>query len=99
MKYFVPEGIIDSASELCSLAANERERLILAQLNDFIARGLIEVEVGQCLLTRESNSAQIKYVEQITLKLKDKKYIESLERENNMLREELTILRGNNGKA
>ena len=77
---------ITSADELAKKIAKMREEVIIASLNDFISRGLIETRVVSTGFVRLPDSANIEYRESVELILKDKEYIEKLEKENTELR-------------
>lgn len=72
----------------------QKENLILEQLNDLISRKLLIIENGSFSLVRESNSNKITYKQTIKLTLKDKEYIEQLEKENKELKEIINKLKG-----
>jgi hypothetical protein len=82
MSTFISPMHFNSALEVATKVAKERESLIVSQLNDFISRGLIEVVVKGTQFVRSPDSANIEYRESVELVLKDKEYIENLEKEN-----------------
>lgn len=66
---------------------------LLEQLNDFISRGLIEVHYGPSTFFRDPGKGDtVTYSQEVTLVLKDKEYIETLEEENKKLKAELCEL-------
>jgi hypothetical protein len=75
--------------EIVSASVKARENLILTQLNDFISRGLIEVQTTGSIIVRSPDSNDIEVKEAVTLVLKDKEYIEKLEQENRELKDKL----------
>lgn len=78
------------AKELAKESAKQTESIILEQLNDFISRGLIIIEKTQPVLTTEidqNNNYQVRLNQSCRLVLKDKEYIEKLEKENQELKE------------
>jgi hypothetical protein len=74
-------------NELSSRVAKQTELSILQQLSDFVSRGLIIVEHGPMVLTHSVNNSGIEIKQTIELKLKDKEYIERLEKENERYRQ------------
>ncbi len=80
------------ASQLLFQAAKQTEQLILAQLNDFISRGLIEVEMGPMSLVQTEISKQVEMRQTVQLRLKDREYIKKLEQDNEALRCEIKML-------
>lgn len=64
-----------------------REETIMDQLNDFISRGLIEVQIIGSQFVRSADSNNVVFTESVRLVLKDKEYIEKLEKENAELKE------------
>lgn len=73
---------LNSADELAKKVAKAREDIIVASINDFISRGLIEIRVVSSGFIRTPDSSDIQYRESVELVLKDKEYIEKLEKEN-----------------
>ena len=69
--------------------ASATDNMILQQLNEFISRGLIVVEVTQPVLVRSADAASVQLCQGIRLVLKDQEYIEQLERQNATLKEHL----------
>jgi len=79
---------IDSAMDVAREVSKATEASIVAQLNDFISRGLIEVKMGPMSFVRDSFHGNTVTVSQTCeLVLKDKEYIERLENENKKLKE------------
>lgn len=72
-------------------AATEKE--ILDQLNDFVSRGLIVIEMTQPVLVQDWNSHVIKVSQKVKLTLKDKEYIEKLEKENQEMKDLLEAIK------
>ena len=72
--------------DLAQKIAKVREETIMHQLNDFISRNLISIEVIGGTFVRMEDSNNIEYRESLRLVLKDKEYIEKLEKENAELR-------------
>ena len=58
------------------------EAVILSQLNDFVSRGLIEIEQTGPILVQSADADTIECRIGVNLILKDKEYIERLEKEN-----------------
>lgn len=77
---------IDYMKDVIIKTAKAKDSAILAQLNEFISRGLIIVEEGETMLSRQQGSDEIYATQSIVLKLKDQEYIERLENENKLLR-------------
>ena len=72
-----------TASDLAAHVAKETENRILEQLNDFISRGLIELQVSQPTFVEKYDAIDGYKVEirnTVKLVLKDKEYIETLEK-------------------
>jgi hypothetical protein len=88
---------VENAQQLAHEVAKQTESLILEQLNDFISRGLICVEqVGPTFVqvVNPLNSRNTVSIQQsVRLVLKDKEYVEKLEKENKELRDILAKLR------
>jgi hypothetical protein len=80
------------ASKLLFEASKQTERLILDQLNDFISRGLIEIEMGPMTLVNSQISTQVEMRQTVQLRLKDREYIKKLEQDNEALRYEIKML-------
>lgn len=77
-----PPSHFDSAEKVARIVGEAREKSILSQLNDFISRGLIEVRIKGTQFVMAHDSATVEYREVVELVLKDKEYIEKLEKEN-----------------
>lgn len=79
---------------------NEQYRLaqasILEQLDWFIKRGIIEVATGPSIITQDIISCKLNISKTVELKLKDKEYIESLERQLEEQKELIKKLRSSN---
>lgn len=65
----------------------EKESVILKELNKLVDKGLLVVVQKEPVLTREKNSNEVKVSQEIGLILKDQEYINKLEEENKKLRE------------
>jgi hypothetical protein len=74
-------SILDQALELAKRAAESRQTAIVEQLNEFISRGLLVIEVKGSSLCKLPHSGTIEYRETVKLVLKDQEYIETLEAE------------------
>lgn len=85
---------INSLNDMASALHNEmlknEENELLLQLNEFISRGAIVIEKTQPVLIQDLYSNTIKISSKIRLVLKDQEYIETLEKENNELKEKLS---------
>jgi len=81
-----PPSHFDSAEKVAKVVGEAREKSILSQLNDFISRGLIDVQVKGQQFVMAHDSPAIEYREVVELVLKDKEYIEKLEKENTELK-------------
>lgn len=81
----------DIASDLAKRVAQATEHSILEQLNDFVSRGLIEIQTtGPTFvqvedITRPTHRIEVRQT--VRLVLKDKDYIVQLEKENAKLKE------------
>lgn len=71
------------------------EKGVLDQLNDFVKRGLIVVEMTQPVLVQDMHSTEIKIQQYVKLTLKDKEYIEKLEKENQEMKDLLETIETN----
>ena len=78
--------MINSLSTMTEELAKQSQDIILEQLNDLISRNLLVVEQGPLQLIQEYNSNTIKVAQNVKLVLKDKEYIEKLEKENQELK-------------
>jgi hypothetical protein len=88
--------VVTSASEIAHEIAKKTEGLILEQLNDFISRGLLEVEMTGPTFVQVVNPIgknTVTIQQGVRLVLKDKEYIEKLEKENKELKDILARLR------
>lgn len=84
-------------SSIAAQVASKTQSCILDQLNDFISRGLIEIQMGPMTFVHSddfaSNKNEVRIAQSCKLVLKDREYIEKLESENKELREVLMRLR------
>lgn len=71
----------------------QKEALILEQLNDFIKRGLIEIHETEPMFVQSHDLNKVELRQSVRLVLKDKEYIEKLERENSFYREQIADLK------
>src|SRR4051812_42730601 len=80
-----------TATDVAREVAKQTESIILEQLNDFIKRGLIEIESGPISFVDENpfEGHKITIRQSVRLRLKDREYIERLESENKIMREAL----------
>jgi ribosome-interacting GTPase 1 len=79
-------------TELANNFAKEKEATILAQLNEFISRGLLVVEQGPMVMVHERSFTSgngVKIEQAVNLKLKDQEYVEKLEWEVRILEEKI----------
>lgn len=60
----------------------------MEQLNEFISRGLIIVELTQPTFVHSPDSTKVEIRQSCKLVLKDQEYIQDLERENKALKEQ-----------
>lgn len=94
MKIFVPHGPASALiEEVGGEIVRQTEASILSQLNELISRGLLIVESHGPIFVQDHLSAKLLVKTSVVLKLKDKEYIESLERQNTELRELISKLR------
>ena len=83
-----------SAADIAQAIAKQTESLILEQLNDFVSRGLIKIELGPTSFVQAPEERnRIKIVQTCRLVLNDKDYIEKLEKENKDFKELIMRLR------
>lgn len=66
--------------------AAAHENALREQLSDLVSRGLLVVEIGPQVLVQECDG-KVTVRQSINLQLKDREYIEKLERENKEMRE------------
>jgi hypothetical protein len=81
-----PPSHFDSADKLARVVGEAREKSIVSQLNDFISRGLIDIQIKGQQFVMAHDSPTVEYREVVELVLKDKEYIEKLEKENTELK-------------
>lgn len=77
--HFTTEYCSKLIADIADKSAKARENILMEQLNDFISRGLIEVETSEFVLIRRSEDELLELRQSVKLKLKDKEYIEKLE--------------------
>lgn len=79
------------ALDLVKKMSKEQDNQILKQLNEFISRGLIEVEITNPTFVMDYDSSELKVSQSVRLVLKDQAYVESLEKQlaesNNIIKE------------
>lgn len=80
-------NMTDLANQVAQDVAKATEASILEQLNDFVSRGLIEIQITGPTLVQDFMSNRILVQQQCRLVLKDKMYIENLEKENAKLKQ------------
>lgn len=87
--------VMESAAQVANEVAKATEATILEQLNDFISRGLIEIQMVGPTFVRDPymHPTKVRIEQSCRLVLKDKEYIQKLEQENRELREILAKLR------
>lgn len=94
------QGLSSVIPEIGNQISKQTEIIILEQLNDLISRNLLIVETTQPTFVTEysqnSDKIQVKVMQQCRLVLKDKEYIEKLEKENEELKTILKTLFKNN---
>lgn len=84
----------DAAMKLAKDMSQKTEESILEQLNDFVSRGLIEIQLTQPILVRSSDSSKLEIRQGCVLVLKDKEYILDLEDKVKKYEELLLKLKG-----
>lgn len=82
----------NAVKRLLTAQAENAENSIAAQLNEFIKRGLIVVEMNESQLVQIPQSDSIEVRQAVKLKLKDQEYIEKLEAENKELKGRLEAI-------
>lgn len=80
------------ASEIIKDLAAQQERIILEQLDGLVEKGLLVIEQAQPVLIKNSHSNKIEVSQKIRLALRDKEYIERLEKENAELKRRLEMI-------
>lgn len=86
---YKPNIMQSLTEELNDQVVKHTENLLLEQLNDFVSRGLIIAEKGPMTMVRDPSNDKIVINQSINLVLKDKEYIESLEKQVKELSENL----------
>ncbi len=81
-------------SEVSTEIARHQEARILEQLNDFVSRGLIKIEFGPTQFFRDQFSDKIQISQSVNLRLKDREYVEALEKEVAELRSLIAKIKG-----
>lgn len=76
-----------SASYIAEQTARATENEIMKQLNELISRGLLDIEMTGPLLTKDMLTNEIRVSQSVKLHLRDKAYIERLEKENAELKQ------------
>lgn len=79
-------NIATRADELIKNISEAIERSVLDQLQDFVSRDLISIEYGPPQLMSLPNDTKLEFRQTVTLKLRDKEYIEEIEAENKKLK-------------
>ena len=62
------------------------------QLNELVSKGLLVIELGEPIIVHDEHSSKVEIKRSVKINLKDKEYIESLEKENAKLKEQIKIL-------
>ena len=73
---------MNSATKIAKEVAQQTEAKILEQLEDFVKRDLIEIEVSDLEIVQGPLSGKLEVRRRVNLRLKDREYIERLEKEN-----------------
>lgn len=85
-------------SDVLKELSKQKEQIILDQLSDLVSRGLLVIEETQpTIVRREDHHGDYRFElkQAVKLTLKDKEYIENLEKENKKLRNKIqTLLEG-----
>lgn len=71
----------------------KKQALILEQLGDLVSKGLLVIQEVQPVLVKDDSSNKITLQGAIRLTLRDKEYIEKLEKENKALKAKFEQLR------
>lgn len=80
-------------SDVSKMVSQETENKILKQLSWFIERNLLVIHSSQPVLTYDEFSRELKVSQQVELVLKDKEYVEKLEKENSEMKDLLERLK------
>jgi len=83
---------IQSISEIANDIAKQSDRILLDQLGELITKGLLEVQYGPLLLTQSPYEDKLQVGRSISLKLKDREYIERLEKKIDTLEQAILKL-------
>lgn len=84
---------VQSAAIALEKLVKQKEELLLQQLNWLVSRGLLIIEEGPMSLVTTPGSYDIQLKQTVELVVKDKEYIEKLEKENNTLKLRLLEIR------
>jgi hypothetical protein len=71
----------------------QREAIIMTQLQDLIQKGILVVELGEMVFIQHAYKAEIELHQAVKLTLRDKEYIEKLEQENADLINQINAVR------
>jgi len=77
---------MDLVRDLMEKLSDDTDKKLMQQLNWLVSRGLLVVELGPMTIVQEAHSLNIRAEQTVELVLKDKEYIERLEKENTELR-------------
>jgi len=77
---------MDLVRDLTEKVSDDTDKKLMQQLNWLVSRGLLVVELGPMKMVQEAHSLNIRVEQTVELVLKDKEYIERLEKENTELR-------------
>jgi len=81
--------IITTSQDFAENITKQCVDLFTHQLNDLISKGLLVIENKTPMLTQDFNTTQLRLSNVISVQLKDKEYIEKLEKENQELKDTL----------
>lgn len=82
----------DQMKDLVEKLATDQERAILTGINELVKKGALVLERGPFTLVEDS-SQKIVVKQTVRLLLKDQEYIERLEKENKLLKEQVQRLK------
>jgi len=77
---------MDLVRDLMEKLSDDTDKKLMQQLNWLVSRGLLVVELGPMTIVQEAHTPYLRAEQTVELVLKDKEYIERLEKENTELR-------------
>lgn len=82
----------DSIKEAMTDLLRQQETILLEQLGDLVKRGLLVIESTQPVIVQSQSVHKLELRQAVRLVLKDKEFIQELERENAELKRRLATI-------